>query len=192
MAHLVAVIISPDDALRTHVAWLFRSAAVPVSVIDEGALRTATPPDLLVVDARGDWRSSLSRIEGLRASMPSAGIFATAREADTETILETMRAGANEFFPWPPMDESFHAAIQRAASRRETTPGAHAGATTLVFVGSKGGVGTTTISINTAVELSRLSKRPTAMVDLRAGLGEVGLFLDVRPKYTVLDALDNL
>jgi pilus assembly protein CpaE len=192
MAHLVAVIISHDDALRTHVAWLFKSAATPVSVMEDGALRTAAPPDLVVVDARGDWQSSMSRIEGLRTSMPAASIFAIAPEADTESILEAMRAGANEFFPWAPPEETFHAAIQRAAARRQTTPGVRAGATTYVFVGSKGGVGTTTIAINTAVEVSRLSKRPTAILDLRAGLGEVGLFLDVRPKYTIVDALDNL
>ncbi len=30
------------------------------------------------------------------------------------------------------------------------------------------------------------------MVDLKPGLGEVGLFLGVRPRYSVLDAIDNL
>ena len=30
------------------------------------------------------------------------------------------------------------------------------------------------------------------ILDLKPGLGEVGLFLGVRPRYTVLDALDNL
>jgi pilus assembly protein CpaE len=42
------------------------------------------------------------------------------------------------------------------------------------------------------VELARLSKRPTVIVDLKPGLGEVGLFLGVRPRFTLVDALDNL
>jgi pilus assembly protein CpaE len=46
--------------------------------------------------------------------------------------------------------------------------------------------------VNCAVELARLSKRPTVIVDLKAGLGEVGLFLGVRSRYTLLDAIDNL
>jgi len=42
------------------------------------------------------------------------------------------------------------------------------------------------------VELARLTKRPTAIIDLKPCLGEVALFLGVRPRYTVLDAVENL
>src|SRR5947207_2741731 len=38
----------------------------------------------------------------------------------------------------------------------------------------------------------RLTKRSTIIVDLKPGLGEVALFLGVRPRYSVLDAIDNL
>lgn len=192
MAHLVAVLVSHDEGLRAQVVRLLRSGVVPVSVIDEGAARPSAPPDLVLVDARADWPAAMSAIERMRASMPGAAIFAIARAADPNAILEAMRAGANEFFAWPAPDASFHDGIRRAAARRETAPGARAGATALVFVGSKGGTGTTTIAVNCAVELARLSQRPTAILDLRAGLGEVALFLDVRPRYTILDALDNL
>lgn len=191
MAHLVAFIASHDDALKTQVVRLLRSGAVPVTVIDEAAARQSAALDLALVDARSDWTSAMSAIERMRASMPGAGIFTIARSADPTAILEAMRAGANEFFTWPAPPETFHEAIRRAAARRDTTPGART-ATTLVFFGSKGGTGTTTIGVNCAVELARLSKRPTVILDLRPGLGEVGLFLDVRPKYTLLDALDNL
>jgi len=61
-----------------------------------------------------------------------------------------------------------------------------------VFLGAKGGSGTTTVAVNCAVELARLTKRPTAILDLKACLGEVALFLGVRPRYTVLDAVENL
>ena len=103
-----------------------------------------------------------------------------------------MRAGANEFFIWPPAEETFHGAIRRTAARREATQGAQPAATTLVFFGAKGGAGTTTMAVNCGVELARLSKRSTVIVDLKPGLGEVALFLGVRPRYSVLDAIDNL
>ena len=63
---------------------------------------------------------------------------------------------------------------------------------TLVFFGAKGGAGTTTVAVNCAVELARLTKRPTVIVDLKPCLGEVALFLGVRPRFTVLDAIENL
>ena len=46
--------------------------------------------------------------------------------------------------------------------------------------------------MNCGVEVARLTKRPTLIVDLKPGLGEVTLFLGVRSRYTLLDALDNL
>ncbi len=46
--------------------------------------------------------------------------------------------------------------------------------------------------MNCAVELARLSNQRTLIVDLKPGLGEVGLFLGVRSRYTLVDALDNM
>jgi pilus assembly protein CpaE len=62
----------------------------------------------------------------------------------------------------------------------------------MVFFGAKGGAGKTTVGVNCAVELARLTKRQTLIVDLKPGFGEVALFLGVRPRYTVLDALESL
>jgi pilus assembly protein CpaE len=103
-----------------------------------------------------------------------------------------MRAGANEFFTWPPADEMFHGAVRRLTSRRETTQGSKPTSATFVFFGAKGGAGTTTMAVNCGVEIARLTKRSTVVLDLKPGLGEVALFLGVRPRYTLVDALDNL
>ena len=65
-------------------------------------------------------------------------------------------------------------------------------AVTLSFFGTKGGSGTTTIAVNSAIDIARLSKRPTLIVDLHQFVGEVSLFLGVRPRFTLIDALDNL
>jgi pilus assembly protein CpaE len=110
--------------------------------------------------------------------------------ADPDLILQAMRAGANEFFTWPPAKDALDEGITRTAGRRAAS--APPQATTMVFFGAKGGAGTTTMAVNSAVEISRLSKRPTVIVDLKPGLGEVSLFLGVRSRYTLLDALDNL
>jgi pilus assembly protein CpaE len=173
---------------------------VPVGIVEARAADSA-PPDVYVVDIRGDLSSGMAAIERLRASHPAAAIFAIAAGADPDLILRAMRAGANEFFTWAPgnaaaaaaMEESFHGAIRRTAARREA---AHAGTrqpcVTHAFLGAKGGAGTTTVSVNCAVELSRLTKRPTIILDMKPCLGEVALFLGVRPRFTILDAIENL
>src|SRR5262245_45268595 len=192
MAQLVGLIVSEDEAFKKHMGRLLRAGAIPVSVMDDRAMRDATPPDVVIVDARGDASSAMSNIERLRGANAGAGIFAVAQTADPDVILQSMRAGANEFFTWPPPEETFHGAIRRTAARRETTQGARPTATTLVFFGAKGGAGTTTVAVNCGVELARLSKKATIIVDLKSGLGEVALFLGVRPRFSLLDAIDNL
>jgi len=192
MAQLVGLIVTHDEEFKRQLGRTLRAGSIPVSVVDEKVARDISGVDLIIVDIRGDASSLMATIERLRAAAPGAGIFAVAQAADPNLILAAMRAGANEFFTWPLDEETFTGAIRRTAARRETAQGARPAATTLVFFGAKGGAGTTTVAVNCGVELARLSKRATLIVDLKPGLGEVGLFLGVRPRFTMIDAIDNL
>jgi pilus assembly protein CpaE len=189
MAQLAASIVSHDEEFKRQVSRLLRAGGVPVAIIEGRAEGTA--PDVFVVDIRADASSGMAAIERLRAAHGSVAIFAIAASAEPDLILQAMRAGANEFFPWTPggetnasraMEESFHGAVRRTGARREAaSAGSKQPCVTHVFLGAKGGAGTTTVAVNCAVELARLSKRPTVIVDLKPCLGEVALFLGVRP-----------
>ncbi len=159
-------------------------------VYDERSLADGTVADIAIVDIRSD-ESGLARLERVHAAAPKAGILVVAGAADPDLILATMRAGANEFFVWPLQEDKLQEAVRRIASKREMAAGRQP-AVKLVFLGAKGGVGTTTMAVNCGVELARLSKRPTAIIDLKPGVGEVSLFLGLRPRYGVLDAIDNI
>ena len=202
MAQLTVQIVTHDEEFRRQVAGLVRAGGVSVGITEGRATIEGAGPDLVIVDIRSDVSSGMAAIERLRASNAALAIFAVAAAAEPDLILQAMRAGANEFFPWLPgggtqqsrsMEESFHGAIRRTAARREAV---HAGSrqpsVSYVFLGAKGGAGATTVSVNCAVELARLTKRPTIILDLKPSLGEVALFLGVRPRFTILDALENL
>jgi pilus assembly protein CpaE len=201
MAQLAASIISYDEEFKRRVSTLLRAGGVPVAIV-EGRAGAEGAPDVVVIDIRADASSGMAAIERLRASQPSVAIFAIASAADPNLILQAMRAGANEFFPWTAgasaqdakgMEESFHGAVRRTAARRDAVgAGGRHPSVTHSFLGAKGGAGTTTVAVNCAVELARLTKRPTVIVDLKPCLGEVALFLGVRPRFTVLDAIENL
>lgn len=200
MAQLAASIVSHDDEFKRQVSRLLRAVGVPVAVV-EGRVE-GTAPDLFIVDIRSDASSGMAAIERLRASHNGVAVFAIAAGAEPDLILQAMRAGANEFFPWTPggqtpasraMEESFHGAVRRMAARRDaSSAGARNASVTHAFLGAKGGAGTTTVAVNCAVELARLTKRPAIIVDLKPCLGEVALFLGVRPRFTILDAIENL
>jgi pilus assembly protein CpaE len=147
---------------------------------------------VVVVDGRNSPSAAMQTDERVRVASPAASIFFVAEEAAPDLILHSMRAGANEFLTWPPARETLDEAIRRMAARVEAAPGERPKTKTLVFFGAKGGVGTTTVAVNCAVDLARLSQRGTLIIDLKPGLGEVSLFLGLRSRYTLLDAIDNL
>src|SRR5262245_28169776 len=200
MAQLTAAIVSHDEEFKRQAARMLRACGVPVGIIEGRVGADGSVPDVAVVDIRGEIAAGLSVIERLRASSASIAVFAIAVNAEPDLILQAMPAGANEFFPWGAgaqagasrsLEEAFHAAVRRAATRREQS---HSGTSCAshVFLGAKGGSGTTTVAVNCAVELARLAKRPTIILDLKPCLGEVALFLGVRPRFTLLDAIENL
>ena len=166
----------------------FARPGTSVAVIDDRHA-SVNPPSLAIVDIRHGAKG-IDGIERLRASWPTATIFAIASTAQPEQILQAMRAGANEYLSWP-IDESFNAAIHRAAERSRPKEGTR-NSCVLSFFGVKGGAGTTTVAVNTAIEIARISKKPTLIIDLHQFIGEVALFLGVRPRFTLVDALDNL
>ena len=180
---------------------LLRAGGVPVGIVEgRGAERRArtSSSSTSAPTLRPAWRPS----SGCARRSPAVAIFAIAAGAEPDLILQAMRAGANEFFPWTPggatqasraMEESFHGAVRRTAARRDAAnAGTRQPCVTHVFLGAKGGAGTTT-SRSTAPSSSRGSrKRPTLILDLKPCLGEVALFLGVRPRFTVLDAIENL
>ena len=201
MAQLVTLITTKDSEFRTAVTRLVRSSGVPVGIVEERASADGeAAPAIALVDVRLD-TEALADVERLRARWPGVAIMAVAAAPEPDLILQAMRAGANEFFAWPGgnggppalMEEGICAAVRRTAERLQAaSPGSAAACRTLSFFGAKGGTGTTTLAVNCAIELVRLSKIPTVIVDLNPFLGEVGLFLGIRPRFTVLDALDNL
>jgi pilus assembly protein CpaE len=200
MAQLTAVIASRDQDFRTNITRRLRSSGLSISVVaDERHLVSGTGPDLVVSDIRAGSAAVQGSIERVRAMWASADIIAVAGGSEPEQILQAMRAGANEFVSWPSQqgqisifDENLRAALTRAAERAKGRVGDRRSAQTLSFFGAKGGCGTTTLAVNTAIDIARTSGRPTLIIDLHQFLGEVALFLGVRPRFSTVDAIDNL
>jgi pilus assembly protein CpaE len=201
MAQLTVSIITHDEDFKRQAAQLLRGCGVPIGIIDARSGAEPAAADIAVVDIRSDVSKGMAAIERLRAQFGGMAIFAVAGSSEPDLILQAMRAGTNEFFPWQTgpgaatrsMEESFQGAVRRTAARRDAaTAGARPPCVTHVFLGAKGGAGTTTVAVNCGVELARHTRRPTIIVDLKPCLGEVALFLGVRPRFTVLDAIENL
>jgi pilus assembly protein CpaE len=199
MAQLTAVIVTRDQEFRSAITKRLRSSGLSVAISDERHFAAGTAPDLVVSDTRPGSSSVQWAVERVRAAWPSADIIAVAGSSEPEQILQAMRAGANEFVDWPDQkdhdpafEDNLRVALTRSAERVTSRGGERPAAQTFSFFGAKGGAGTTTLAVNTAIDIARTTKKPTLIIDLHQFVGEVALFLGVRPRFTLVDAIDNL
>jgi pilus assembly protein CpaE len=63
---------------------------------------------------------------------------------------------------------------------------------TTIVTGAKGGVGTSTVALNLAVQLAMQTKRRVILMDLARPFGQISLMLDFEPRFTILDAFERV
>ena len=165
----------------------FRATSVAL-----GDLETLHPlgskgPDAFVFDARAV--SRLPREIGqAKRQFPSTGVVIVARALEPTEMLEAMRMGVNEWVAEPLKIDELDAAINRVA-RAVAKPMM---GRTIAVLGAKGGVGSTTVAVNLATALRAASGEPTLLMDLHLAQGDASVFFSVEPRFSVLDAIENI
>ncbi len=144
-------------------------------------------PDVFVVDIRA--LPGLPReIVSLKRHFPQSGVVILAKALDANSMLDAMRMGVSEWVPEPLVLDDLETAIRRVARPVLGTVAGRA----FAVLGGKGGVGSTTVAVNLAAALHRASGEPTLFVDLHMAHGDASVFLGVEPRFSVLDALENI
>jgi len=119
-----------------------------------------------------------------------------------------MRAGANDFVPYPLPEGALHEAIERQTAapvqptlvlQNPTAPGRGSGVDRegAVFAvhGLAGGTGATTLAVNLAWELATMTKEDAprvALLDFDLQFGSVATFLDLPRREAVFELLSDL
>lgn len=148
---------------------------------------TAPQPSLVMVDMR-DRPALLPAVAMLRRQHPTTGVVIVAAALEPSLMLDAMRAGVTEFVTVPLTAPELQAAI-----RRVTTPAVPTSTgEVFAFVGAKGGVGTTTVAVNVATALAHQAGGATLLVDLHLAYGDAAVFLGTEPRFSVIDALENV
>ena len=62
----------------------------------------------------------------------------------------------------------------------------------IVVMGSKGGVGATTVAVNLGVQVCAHTQSRAVLLDFARPLGTAHLLLDLHPRFGIRDAIDNL
>lgn len=144
----------------------------------------AAPP-VLLLDVRG-LPQLPAALTLFRRDYPATPVVLITSSLDGQLMLEAMRAGVSECVPEPLTSVALDAALRRVIKDAGTTV-----SQVFAFVGAKGGVGTTTLAVNTAATLAREKKGEVLLVDLHPSHGDAAVFVGAEPRFTVIDALEN-
>jgi len=153
---------------------------------------TETMPDVVLLGLQKDFELYFALAAQVRRMKPTVRIIACSpQQPDPQLLLQAMRSGVQEFLPSPVNPQMLHDTLARYLAEREPT-GTLPVEKVIVVMGAKGGVGASTVAVNLAVQLAQLGKNRVALLDFARPVGHVCLLLDVRPRFSIRDAAENL
>ena len=188
------LLVSTDTELARMLELLsMRVSTTTVSDSEGWADPTARQPDVIMLDLRGETELP-ELVEVQKGTHPTTPVVILATRLDPTMMLNAMRVGVAEFVTMPVAASDLQAsqsdlkeAIDRVTARTITTD---VTGEVYAFVGSKGGIGTTTTAVNVATALA--AKEPsTLFIDLHLSYGDAAEFFAVQPKFSIVDALEN-
>jgi pilus assembly protein CpaE len=142
--------------------------------------------DLMIIELGADTRNEFQLIQNLLNTGATGEVFVVSNNTDPTVLLQAIKTGITEYFSLPLQEDEIRQALEKFRSKR----GAEADrkpvkqGTILNILGSKGGVGTTTIAVNLAVSLAKKRDHmAVALVDMNQLFGDIPLFLEVKPRY---------
>jgi len=148
------------------------------------------------IEGRSDAISLCSRLR-MTPGMAQVPILCLAASDDVEERARFLEAGADDVMARPfdarELEARVDALLARGRrSREETAPVGTSEAPVAVprlvgVLGPKGGSGTTTIAVNTALALAARGERRVALVDLDLQWGDVATQLNVSPRHSISD-----
>ena len=154
-------------------------------------------PELVGVEMDSDVDRLKQFAEELSLDSPGTTMAAIYRkdifgsgEKESSAIISAIRANVSDFLRRPLSSEEVRQLLSRISSKRRRE--IHASGKVVSFIGNKGGVGKSTLSVNTACALAQKKRGNVLLVDASLQLGVCQTLLGVQPKATILDVIDQL
>ncbi len=198
--HLSVALIGPDEGRRLAVAEaLAETRRAVVREFDsyppefDRLQRLQASFDVIILDLDSDPDTALELVE--RSSASNAGtIMVYSEKADPKLAMRLKRAGARDCLLLPLEQGAMAEALARTtANRREKAlPAKKTEGKLLVFTGSKGGSGVTTVACNMAIALAQSPDQRVLLIDLALPIGDAALCLGISAGYTTEYALLNI
>jgi len=153
-------------------------------------IRSGIAPRVLLLDI-ADLPAPIAEIGAARAvGGADLALIGLGTVNDVALYRDLLAAGANDYLIRPPTRDALAAVLQKHPDGLAATGDGGLGQV-VVFVGSRGGVGTTTTAVGCAWLLDEERSEPTALLDLDLHFGTVALKLDTEPGSGLYEALEQ-
>jgi pilus assembly protein CpaE len=193
MAATKVLVVDDDLNIQRVLVFTLKQEGFDVVVASDGQagveMAASAQPDLILIDVampKLDGYAATQQIRAAEADGRRVPIIMLTAEADVGERVKGLRAGADDDIvkPFHPLElmARIKALLARGGTLSTSGAGAEAAATMgqlVLFYGAKGGVGTTTIAINTAIAMTREMRRRTCLVDANLQFGDLRVFLDL-------------
>lgn len=149
--------------------------------------------DLTVFEIESE--PELDQIQTYIEKTEDTEVFLLSGSSDPQFLIKAIRIGVNEFLQLPLKPDVINDAIILFLDRQKKKQNKISEnlGRIISLVGSKGGVGTTTIAVNMAITLALAKKElSVALLDMNILFGEIPMFLDISPKYNWGDITKNM
>ena len=171
--------------------------------VEDPAQLAATPGehDVIVIDAVPAARPLADVCREVRAvpALAEVPVLVISATDDVEERIRLLEAGADDVMIRPIDERELDARVEaldlRHRRSRELRPSTLVASTRrpgrrlVVVYSPKGGVGTTTVSVNLALAIAAREPDGVVLVDLTSMGGHVATHLDMRPKLTIADLI---
>lgn len=148
-------------------------------------------PDVAIVALDADQTKAMQLIAQLSAEYPDMPILAISGRGDGQSILQALRAGAREFLTQPVVLEDMLKALRRLGDSSDAQQ-KKSDSLVIAILGSRGGVGCTSLAVNLGCTLSDDKSNNVALLDLDLALGDADVALDLIPTSTLADVAQNV
>jgi len=193
-----AVLIGADRRRRRDLADALGRLSVRIRAeighypsTEEAAALASGDCDVVMIDLDEDPQRALTVVEDLSRTSAAVTVMVYSRSEDPELVMQCMRAGARELIQEPISGDALASAIVRTASRRATADRKRIGGKSFLFWSVKGGAGASTLAAAFALSIAKESGQKVALVDLNLELGDLAVLLDLKPRFSIADALDS-
>lgn len=144
---------------------------------------------IVVIELASDPRPGIELIKRLHEQGPQLTLIAAAADMNVTVLRVALESGATDVLTLPVSEAELQKALIKVSRTGRSGAGRGTGKIVTVY-GVRGGLGTTTIAVNLAVQLQTLVSADVALVDLDLQRGDVGAFLNVTPVNSIAAMAD--